>query len=66
MTKTHLWMILNNHSKRQNLFLWFKQQKYDIILLQETYCTEKLDSFIKNKATAAAFISRLESVIMEN
>ena len=39
---------LNNHSKRRNLFFWLKKQKFDIILLQETYCTAKLEPFFKS------------------
>ena len=39
---------LNNHFKRRKLFLWLKQQKCDVILLQETFCTEKLIPFLKS------------------
>ena len=29
---------LRNDKKRQNVFNWLKNKKYDIILLQETHC----------------------------
>ena len=49
---------LNNHFKRRKLFLWLKQQKCDVILLQETYCTEKLVPFLKStwKGTASLHV----------
>ena len=30
---------LNNKSKRQNIFRWFEKQRFDIILIQETHCS---------------------------
>ena len=31
---------LNNYIKRRELFSWIKDQKVDIVLLQETFCTK--------------------------
>jgi len=33
---------LNNVNEMKKLFQWFNDNKYDIICLQETYCTDKL------------------------
>ena len=35
---------LHDHSKRRKLFHWLKQLNYDIVFLQETYCTQ---NFVK-------------------
>ena len=38
---------LNDHSKQRKLFIWLESQNYDIVLLQETYCTIKLEPYLK-------------------
>ena len=38
---------LNDHNKRQKLFIWLESQNCDIVLLQETYCTTKLEPYLK-------------------
>ena len=38
---------LNNYTKRQKLFSWFQNQKLDIIMLQETFCTNKLEPYLR-------------------
>ena len=40
---------LNDISKRHNIYQWIKDQKSDIILLQETYCTKKLEPILINE-----------------
>ena len=40
---------LHNRTKRHNIFQWIKDNKCDIALLQETYCTEKLSCIIQNE-----------------
>ena len=37
---------LNNRVKRNNIFKWIKDNKWDIIFLQETFCTKKLESIL--------------------
>ena len=38
---------LNNYAKRRKLFSWFENQKLDIIMLQETFCTDKLEPYVR-------------------
>ena len=47
---------LNNDSNRKKLFLWLQEQKLDIIMLQETFCTDKLEPFLKMNGKARYFL----------
>lgn len=38
---------LHDHVKRRKLFLWFQDQKIDIVMLQETFCTPKLEPYLR-------------------
>ena len=38
---------LNDYTKRCKLFSWFQNQNLDIIMLQETFCTAKLEPYLK-------------------
>ena len=38
---------LNDLSKRQKLFSWSDSQEFDVILLQETFCTKTSDPHFK-------------------
>ena len=38
---------LNNNQKRRKIFLWLRDLKFDIILLQETFCTSKSERILK-------------------
>ena len=40
---------LRDKLKRSKIFLWLKQQKSDIILLQETYWSTDLEMIIRNE-----------------
>ncbi len=40
---------LNDRKKRRSIFKWIKQKKIDICLLQETYCTAKVENIWKNE-----------------
>ena len=40
---------LNNTSYRKKLFLWLQDQNLDIIMLQETFCTSKLEPYLKSE-----------------
>ena len=39
---------LNDISKRQKLFSWFECEKFDVILLQETFCTQQSEKMFKS------------------
>ena len=38
---------LNDYAKRRKLFSWFESQTLDIIMLQETFCTDKLEPYMR-------------------
>ena len=38
---------LNDIIKRQKLFSWFECEKFDVILLQETFCTQQFEKIFK-------------------
>ena len=40
---------LNKQKKRRSIFKWIKQKSIDISLLQETYCTQKVENVWKNE-----------------
>ena len=46
---------LNDHVKRRRLLLWLKEQDVDIIFLQETFCTQKLEPFFRIEWSGSAF-----------
>ena len=52
---------LNNHTKRQKLFLWLEDHSYDIIFLQETFCTTKLEPYLKASWKGITFNAKSES-----
>ena len=52
---------LNNDSNRKKLFLWLQEQKLDIIMLQETFCTDKLEPFLKNEWKGQIFLGNTDS-----
>ena len=33
---------INNKNKRRSLYQWIKSHNIDVIVLQETYCTQKI------------------------
>ena len=39
---------LNETVKRQKLFAWFECEKFDVILLQETFCTKQFEKIFKS------------------
>ena len=48
---------LNNSIKCRKLFHWFENTKLDIILLQETFCTNKTANIMKSNWKGATFNS---------
>ena len=46
---------LNDHVKRRRLLLWLKEQEVDVIFLQETFCTQKLEPFFKTDWNGSVF-----------
>ena len=52
---------LQNKNKRNRIFQYFKSQKYDVILLQETYSTAQDESEGKKKWQGTAFFSSLNN-----
>ena len=40
---------LNNNVKRQAIFTWARKKKFDVLLLQETYCAIELENKWKNE-----------------
>lgn len=40
---------LNDQKKRRSIFKWLKQKQIDICLLQETYCTDKVEHIWRNE-----------------
>lgn len=48
---------LNDQKKRRSIFRWLKQKHIDICLLQETYCTTKVENMWKNEWGGKIFFS---------
>ena len=52
---------LNNHIKRRELFSWLKDQNLDVIFLQETFCTKKLETQFKASWRGEVLLSLSDS-----
>ena len=52
---------LRNVNKRNTLFHYLKEKKYDIICLQETYCTEEIKEQLNNDWNGPSFHSVSQS-----
>ena len=53
---------LNNTQYRKKLFLWFQDQNLDIIMLQETFCTSKLETYLKSEWKGQILLGLSDSV----
>lgn len=48
---------LNEQRKRRSIFKWLKQKRVDVCLLQETYCTSKVQNIWKNEWGGKVMVS---------
>ena len=51
----------NNSFKQKKIFLWLENSMVDIILLKETFCTEKTDNLFKSTWNGKMFNSCSDS-----
>ena len=52
---------LNETSKRQKLFSWFEHEIYDIVFLQETFCTKNFESIFRSSWKGQSIIAATNS-----
>ena len=52
---------LNDNNKRQKLFSWLENEKYNIICLQETFCTKTFEPYLKSSWKGSVLLSLIDS-----